>query len=79
MNIVVRKNKRQEGIGAKLLKEVFKIAKEWKAQSITLEVNEKNVPAIQLYQKFGFEQIGLRKKYYHNTDNAILMKNNLFN
>lgn len=73
MNIVVRKDKRQEGIGSKLLNEIFDIAKRQKAQSITLEVNEKNLPAIQLYQKFGFDQVGLRKKYYHNTDNAIIM------
>lgn len=73
MNIVVRKDKRKEGIGSKLLQEILEIAKGWKAQSITLEVNEKNIPAIKLYQKFGFEQVGLRKKYYHNTDNAIIM------
>lgn len=73
MNIVVRKDKRQEGMGSRLLKEIFEIAKQIKAQCITLEVNEKNQPAIKLYQKFGFEQIGLRKKYYHNIDNAIIM------
>lgn len=73
MNIVVKKDKRHEGIGSKLLNKIFEIAKKLKAQSITLEVNEKNLPAIQLYRKFGFEQVGLRKKYYHNTDNAIIM------
>ena len=73
MNIVVRKDKRKEGIGTKLLNEIFEIAKKQKAQTITLEVNEKNLPAIKLYQKFGFEQVGLRKKYYHHTDNAIIM------
>ena len=41
--------------------------------NITLEVNEKNKPAISLYQKFDFQQVGLRKKYYHNTDNAVIM------
>lgn len=73
MNIVVRKNKRQEGIGSKLLGKVLEIAKEWKAQSITLEVNETNLQAINLYQKFGFKQVGFRKKYYYNIDNAIIM------
>ena len=73
MNIVVRKDKRNEGIGSKLLDEIFKIAKQQKAQSITLEVNENNLPAIKLYQKFSFEQVGLRKKYYRNTDNAVIM------
>ena len=78
MNVVVRKDRRQEGIGSKLLNEIFDIAKRQKAQSITLEVNEKNLPAIQLYQKFGFDQVGLRKKYYHNTDNAIIMNFHYF-
>lgn len=73
MNIVVRKDKRKEGIGSKLLEEILKIAKKWKAKVVTLEVNEKNMPAIKLYQKFHFEQVGLRKKYYHHTDNAIIM------
>ncbi len=33
----------------------------------------KNIPAIKLYEKYGFKQVGLRKKYYNNKDNAILM------
>jgi len=73
MNIVTRKDKRKEGIGSRLLGEIFEIAKQQNAKTITLEVNEKNFPAIQLYQKFGFEPVGLRKKYYHNMDNAIIM------
>lgn len=73
MNIVVRKDKRQKGIGTKLLNEIFEVTKRLNIQSITLEVNEKNQSAINLYQRFGFQQVGLRKKYYHNTDNAIIM------
>ena len=73
MNIVVRKDKRQEGIGSKLLNEILEVVKQLNARSITLEVSETNLPAIKLYQKFGFEQVGLRKKYYHNKENAIIM------
>lgn len=73
MNIVVKKDKRHKGIGSKLLNEIFEITKQLKAQSITLEVNENNLPAIKLYQNWGFKQVGLRKKYYRNTDNAIIM------
>ena len=41
---------------------------------ITLEVRESNVPAISLYEKFLFESIGMRKKYYQdNGENAIIM------
>ena len=41
--------------------------------SLTLEVNEKNIPAQNLYKKYGFNVLGTRKKYYNNTDNAIIM------
>ena len=41
---------------------------------ITLEVRESNVPAINLYEKFGFSSIGMRKNYYQdNGENAIIM------
>lgn len=73
MNIVVRKNKRKLGIGSFLLQYIIEFAKKQNATSITLEVNINNMAAIYLYKKYGFEQIGIRKKYYHNTDDAILM------
>ena len=73
MNIVVRKDKRGLKIGSILFEKIIEIATELHAKTITLEVNENNLPAINLYQKYGFQQVGLRKKYYHNTDDAILM------
>lgn len=73
MNIVVKKDKRNLGIGSLLLEEIIRYSKIHNATSITLEVNEKNIPAIKLYEKYGFKQVGLRKKYYNNEDNAILM------
>lgn len=74
MNIVVRKDKRGLGIGSKLLEEILKIATNLKVKTVTLEVNEKNEPAINLYQKYGFKPIGRRKKYYYNTYDAIIME-----
>ena len=73
MNIVVKKDKRNFGIGYLLLEEIIRYSKIHNATSITLEVNEKNIPAIKLYKKYGFKQVGLRRKYYNNEDNAILM------
>ncbi len=73
MNIVVKKNSRRLGIGSLLLEKVIHFSKLQKSKLITLEVNEKNIPAINLYKKYNFKQVGLRKKYYNNTDNAILM------
>lgn len=73
MNIATKSNKRSLGIASKLLKHIIEFAKSIGLKSITLEVNEHNLPAIHLYEKFNFKRIGLRKKYYNNTDNAIIM------
>ena len=73
MNIVTRSNKRHLGVGERLLKELISSAKKQNLKSITLEVNVNNYPAIHLYEKFNFKRIGLRKKYYNNTDDALIM------
>lgn len=72
-NIVTKKSKRKKGIGKSLLDKLIEMAKELKSETISLEVNEKNNIAIQLYEKCGFEKVGLRKKYYNGIDNAIIM------
>ena len=41
---------------------------------IDLEVRESNASAIALYEKCGFEQVGMRKNFYAKpTENAVLM------
>ena len=75
-NIVTRKDKRNQGIGSLLLEKLINLAKETKLASLTLEVNENNSSAIHLYEKFGFSKLGIRKKYYNNQDNAIIMTMN---
>lgn len=41
---------------------------------VTLEVRESNIPAISLYEKYGFTSIGQRKHYYQdNNENALIM------
>ncbi|MBR3002640.1 MAG: ribosomal protein S18-alanine N-acetyltransferase [Clostridia bacterium] len=72
-NIVVKKSMRKNGIGSLLLQELINMFKKLGLNEITLEVNEQNSSAIHLYQNFGFRQVGLRKKYYRNGDNAIIM------
>lgn len=74
-NIVTKKTERKKGIGNLLLAKIIEIAKEYK-NSISLEVNEKNDVAIKLYEKYGFEKVGIRKKYYNGIDNAIIMTKN---
>ena len=71
-NIVTRKDKRNLGIGTKMLDTLMKKANST-STLITLEVNENNSPAIHLYEKFGFEKLGTRKKYYKNEFDAYIM------
>jgi ribosomal-protein-alanine N-acetyltransferase len=73
MNIVVKKNKRRMGIGKNLLEKLIELAKKTKLKILTLEVNSNNIPARKLYEILGFKAVGIRKKYYNNIDDAIIM------
>lgn len=76
-NIVVKKIYRKQGIGSLLLKELIKISNNENVTSITLEVKDSNLPAQNLYQKYGFKVLGRRKKYYNGTEDAIIMTKDL--
>ena len=64
MKIAVDKEQRKKGYGDKLLSYIFNFAQ----MPIMLEVRESNIPAIKFYRKNGFEKIGVRKNYYHDTN-----------
>ena len=73
-NLVTAKKFRRQNIGSKLLSKLIQMAEAEKGiTAITLEVNSNNIPAQKLYEKFNFKVVGLRKKYYNNTEDAILM------
>lgn len=42
-------------------------------ETMTLEVRESNIPAINLYKKMGFKQIVVKHNYYKNGENALYM------
>ena len=62
-----------ETAGSFLLENLISFAKEHNSKTITLEVNETNLSAIKLYDKFNFEKVGIRKKYYDGKNDAIIM------
>lgn len=72
-NIVTRKDKRNNKIATQMLEKIIKMAEDEKLKCVTLEVNIKNENAIKLYKKFNFKEVGKRKKYYNNIDDAIIM------
>lgn len=76
-NIVVKKSMRNNKIGSILLEKLIEIASQKKKDEITLEVNINNIFAIKLYEKYNFEKVGIRKKYYNNIDDALIMTKKL--
>ena len=74
MNIVTKKDMRNLGIGSTLFKAIIDYCKNNGITKLTLEVSDKNLSAIHLYEKFGFKKIAKRINYYHNGDTAIIMQ-----
>lgn len=77
MNIVVKKSFRRNSIGSTLLENLISYAKSLNLKTITLEVNDHNISAIRLYDKFNFDHIGIRNKYYNGESDAIIMSKQL--
>lgn len=73
MNVVVKKTQRRKGIGKLLLEKLIEMAQKHHFENIFLEVNETNQMAKGLYEKVGFEYIGLRKNYYGENQHARIM------
>ncbi|MDR1684574.1 MAG: GNAT family N-acetyltransferase, partial [Elusimicrobiota bacterium] len=73
-NFAVDKRQERKGYGALLLKAGLAALKAQGVKQVTLEVNENNRAALGLYIRFNFKQIGARKKFYDNEQNAVLMK-----
>ncbi len=73
-NIAVRKEYRRMGVAAALLDVFLRFGKANELAFLTLEVRKSNVPAIAMYLKHGFEDVGSRKNYYDDPkEDAILM------
>ena len=74
INLAVRETHRHRGIGELLLITTIDLASQLNARIITLEVRASNTAAVNLYGKYGFIQVGLRRAYYvDNKEDAILM------
>ena len=72
MNIAVSESHRRRGIARMLVEELIR---QLDAYQLTLEVRASNAPAIALYEKLGFTQVGLRKNYYHKPkEDALILR-----
>ncbi len=72
-NIAVSPDYQRQGLGERTLELLIKICAENNMSVINLEVKSGNLPAIELYKKNGFEEVGMRKNYYKDGSAAVLM------
>lgn len=73
-NIAVISSHRKLGIGKMILEGLVEICQKLEVESMTLEVRESNLPAQNLYKKYGFEPYGIRPNYYQDdNEDAIIM------
>ncbi len=72
--IAVKESERQRGVGESLLIWAIEFAQQMGASLLTLEVRASNLPAQSLYRKYGFVEVGIRRRYYIETgEDALLM------
>ncbi len=79
-NIAISSDFRRRKYGEALLKRIIDDCYLEKIKYITLEVRVSNIPAINLYTKYGFSSFGTRKGYYqdNNEDALIMWTKNIF-
>jgi len=72
--VAVRHSFRGRGLGKVLMLAIMELARELGSRMVTLEVRESNTVAIKMYHELGFQQKGLRPRYYtDNGEDAIIM------
>ena len=72
-NIAVRPDRRGMGYGERVTRALIQLAADSGMNWMTLEVRRSNKAAQNLYHKLGFIDVGYRKRYYDNTEDALIM------
>lgn len=78
MNLAVAPAYRRKGVAQALVNALVEHLQSNGVIALLLEVRISNEPAIALYEKMGFEQVGRRPKYYHNPrEDALILRKEL--
>ena len=73
MNLGVDPNHHRKGIARKLMTQMMRDVRRGGFLNMTLEVRPDNEAAVALYREFGMEPSGVRKNYYPNDQDALIM------
>ncbi|TIO80022.1 MAG: ribosomal-protein-alanine N-acetyltransferase [Mesorhizobium sp.] len=81
LTVAVARAHRRQGLGWQLIDAVLRELHAQRAEALFLEVDETNTPAIALYRRLGFRQVGQRPNYYRSTEHgptgALVMRRDL--
>jgi len=72
-NVAVDPKWQGRGVATEIMLDLSLLARDRGCTAMTLEVRHTNAAAQNLYRQFGFVPAGVRKRYYENTDDAIVM------
>jgi ribosomal-protein-alanine N-acetyltransferase len=76
-NITIEKSAQGHGYGRQIMKNLIDFARSQDSKEFLLEVRVSNEPAIKLYKRLGFEQIGVRENYYEavgGNEDALIFR-----
>ena len=76
LNIAIGPDWQRQGLGRRFLQHLIKVAREYRAEMMFLEVRPSNVSARRLYEDIGFNEMATRRDYYPShkgREDAILM------
>lgn len=81
LTLAVARAHRRRGLGWLLMDAVLRALHRERAEALFLEVDETNLPAVNLYKRLGFHQVGYRARYYENHGRphtgALVMRRDL--
>ena len=81
LNVCVHPDFQGNGFGRVLVEHMLKRARKGEASTIFLEVRPSNVVACELYDKLGFNEVGVRENYYPSyvgREDALVLAKDLF-
>jgi len=77
LNLGIARDWQGKGLGRRFLRHLINLARDYRAETMLLEVRPSNLAARQLYSSTGFTEIAVRKKYYPaegGREDAVLME-----
>jgi ribosomal-protein-alanine N-acetyltransferase len=77
LTLAVAPHARRQGIARSLLEAACEETRLRGGRTIFLEVADGNVPARQLYARFGFAEVGRRHRYYSDLSDALVLRMNI--